>query len=107
MTLRIDVRCVVWCGAVRSERVVSLATELSMMSSVAWVGVVVGLVPVGGEGFACECECEVFEVGWGYGGCEELELDGCLDPQGYCGADAGDDVAYRCAVCGVVWSCSE
>ena len=37
MTLRTDVRCVVWCGAVLSEIVVSLATELSMMSRVAWV----------------------------------------------------------------------
>ena len=37
MTLRIDVLCVVWWGGMRRDRVVSLATELSMMSSVACV----------------------------------------------------------------------
>ena len=58
------------------------------------VGVVVGLVPVWGEGFTGEGECEIFEVRGGCGGYEEVALDGSLNPQGNCGADAGDDIAY-------------
>ena len=58
------------------------------------VGVVVGLVPVWGEGFTGEGECEMFKVREVCGGYEEVALDGSLNPQGYCGADTGDDVAY-------------
>ena len=40
------------------------------------MGIVVGLVPVWGEWFASEGECEGFEISGGCGGCEEVALDG-------------------------------
>ena len=58
------------------------------------MGIVVGLVPVWGEWFAGEGECEILEVRGGCEGYEEVALDGSLNPQGNCGADAGDDIAY-------------